>query len=151
MFILGKCNSKGQNTSKKISASFKWLLIKLVTWQRQYCFRNAEPASLEMCKTFIDHPEPAGTKYGPYLAGCWAQPPWPSCPRRSGSGRRGDTARRCRPPLPDCETDLWAGRGSARGKPCDWWCPTRREPPPSGPWPGSTCEQGWCWRGKKNK
>lgn len=148
IFIRGKCNSKGQNTSETVPASSKWLFMKLVTWQRQYCFWPAEPAPLETCKTFIDLPELVGIQCHPYLAGCWAQPLWPSCPRRSGSGRRGDTARRCRPPLPGCETDLWAGRGSARGTPCDWWCPTRRAPPPSGPWPGSTCEQGWCWRGE---
>lgn len=149
--LQGKFNSKGQNPSDTIPALSRWLFLKLVTWQHQYCFPPAEPASLGTCRTVVDDPERVAAADFPYLAGCWAPPPWPSCPRRSGSGRRGGTARRCRPPPPGCGTDLWAGPGSARGKPCGWWCPTRRGPPPWGPWPGSTCGQGWCWRGKTNK
>lgn len=79
-----------------------------------------------------------------YLGGCWVQLRWLSCPLRSGSGQMADIAPPCRPPLPGCETDPWAARGSLHGTLCGWWCQTRKEPLRSGPWPGSTYEQDWC-------
>lgn len=79
-----------------------------------------------------------------YLEGYWVQLPWPSCPLHSGSGQKVDTAPPSQQLPPDCEMDLLAARGSSPCKLCDCWCQTHTELPPSGPWPDSTCGQGWC-------
>lgn len=86
-----------------------------------------------------------------YLEGYWAQLQWPSCPPHSGSGRKADTALLSRPLPPGCVMGPLAAPGSSRGRPCDCWCPTRREPRPLGPWPGSTYGQGWCWRERSHR
>lgn len=76
-----------------------------------------------------------------YLEGYWVQLQWPSCPLHSGSGQRVDTDPLSRPLPPGYVTGLLAAQGSSPGTLCDCWCPTRIEPPPLGPWPGSIYEQ----------
>lgn len=79
-----------------------------------------------------------------YLEGYWVQLQWPSCLLHSGSGQKVDTARLSQPLPPGYVTGLLAAQGSSPDTLYDCWCPTRTEPPPLGPWPGSIYEQDWC-------